>query len=128
MSAKFEVCSCGKHGRIFLEDGERSEEVCSKEHAFYIARKARITDEEVQKIMQEIKDSALVEEAEVADVQLVFKAEIFRDVYLRTALKEVWTPELTHTMLNLGPPLLLDEGALNFYKNFIKNVLRASKS
>ncbi|MES2006924.1 MAG: hypothetical protein V4436_02315 [Patescibacteria group bacterium] len=104
--AKFEVCSCGKHGHLVLRNGFRGTEFCYQELGLHLVRTAVqfkcLNDEEMVQVTQEILASALPKNVQEADASLVFNAEIFNHIYISHE-GEVgqWSPEIIHELLQM---------------------------
>ena len=80
MPARFEMCACGKHGRIVLADGFRGHEACDKESALHLARTGvqfeQFSDADVPVVMQQILESALPGNAQDVPKLLLFSIEV----------------------------------------------------
>lgn len=87
-AAYFDVCGCGRHGRIVTATGESSVVFCSKEvaHATLNAaiKEGRIAADEQLIVSSQIDGSLLAEEEYDANIDARIKAEIINAVH------EIW--------------------------------------
>lgn len=84
MPARFDLCTCGKHGRIVFENETSGREICFKQDGFHFARVAAesdiVTDTELEELMASIVSSSLPITPEEADLPLLYRTEALNKV------------------------------------------------
>ena len=94
--ARFELCTCGRHGRIILADGFQAE-FCFKEHGFHFAqigvREERFSSEESEQIIKDIAESSLPTTAQEANRQLLWNTEAWNQTYLQYPKVRGWSKQ-----------------------------------
>jgi hypothetical protein len=103
MPARFELCQCGRHGRIIFADDCRGGEFVFKEHGFAFVRSAvefkRLDDGEMRKITEEILASSLPQSAKGLDKHLLFAADTLNCLLNEHEGAQSWPPEVVHILM-----------------------------
>ena len=103
--AKFEVCECGKHGRIVLTNGYKGPEVCSKDMGLHLVRTAiqheRMDDAEAASVMEEIQACPMPATLDEASPDLLWMAEVFNHVGIEHEEDvQAWDGQIIHALLH----------------------------
>lgn len=97
MPARFEMCRCGRHGRVVQASGFRGCESSCKQHALHMVRSGAqlgiFDDDEQVRIIEEILKAKLPHSIDDADVLVTFNADAYNHSQTEGTLPENLTDQ-----------------------------------